>query len=434
MQCEYQLADISSDFIENFSSAKCALFLQEKTCLAQVASSENDFLFFIQLRSEASRSFFFQPVRLNHMRQEVAFPASAAPLDLYDVLSERFKMATQYRLLLDGQPLANDVSLSDQGIAEDSVIELDPVRPCRIQDLWPDCSSAEDTLFLFSSQSAFDLLRADISDEQQLILETIRLALFGALQDIVGPTSGQHRTVLQFDRDIHRRIPFLQCNEVVRRSCWAVDTLANSASINQERSAKQLMVNGQLVPSQISMGALGANENGLITVAPSKVVLRTKKRFRLHRLPKNSTSSDLFALVQSSSDPSDAVTLTLDNCVVTTADEERPLNLEEMSVIDVSKRETKIEIELLGRRFECGFLQPRVKFTELVVEMARQEELPQRWFFQKALFCRGCGRRVTRDEEKFQEIPSDCCRVRSLQLSDRRVKGEDASNVCCDWS
>ena len=83
---------------------------------------------------------------------------------------------------------------------------------------------------------------------------------------------------------------------------------------------------------------------------------------------------------------------------------------------------TKLAVSLDGKLYDCSFEVQPVSFGDIIVNVGKQCKVSPRHLFSRTLYCSGCGRCLSKEEEEFQVVPSNCCRARSLKLMDRRVK------------
>ena len=107
----------------------------------------------------------------------------------------------------------------------------------------------------------------------------------------------------------------------------------------------------------------------------------------------------------------------------------RKLDLEMLFLTSASRYQTKLTVTVNGQWFGCWFEPQQVSFTDIMVSVGKQAEVMPRLLFRKALYCCGCGRKISKKEEPHQAIPATCCSVKSLQLTDCRAKGEDSGSV-----
>lgn len=181
-------------------------------------------------------------------------------------------------------------------------------------------------------------------------------------------------------RDVRRSLAFLFANTVVRRGAWAREELGQVAP--RAAADKEVLLSCEgLVPHRGQLRRHGLPDSALLAVDPPKAVVGSARRFRVQRGP-----------------------------VVPKAAAEAAV--------------TKVTVRRKDRTFSCCFAKAHVTFSEVMIDVGRQAEMSPRLLFAESLFCDGCGRRMSSDEEAFQSAPAPCCRVRSLELSDRRKKSE----------
>ena len=174
-----------------------------------------------------------------------------------------------------------------------------------------------------------------------------------------------------------------------------------------------------------SLRQLRLSGNSLINVNPKKVIVQSDKKLSIHRFARGSTPRDLLTRMQLRKGRRDLGLRTRDNRQLMEEEIGAQMDLDFYLLVNANRFKTRLTVSLNGRGFGCWFEPERVSFEDVMVDVAKQAEVPARQLFSKELFCCGCGRKVCQEEkeEDTQRIPSDCCKVKSLELTDRRLKG-----------
>lgn len=91
---------------------------------------------------------------------------------------------------------------------------------------------------------------------------------------------------------------------------------------------------------------------------------------------------------------------------------------------------TKLIVTMSDRWYSCLFEAEKVCFSDVMIHIGKQAKKNPRHLFRRVLYCCGCGRRLSKEEESNQTIPAECCSVRSLTLAEHRTKGENVCVMC----
>ena len=395
--------------------------------LCHIVSTTMDLHLPLELTAEEKILMSFEPITLPHLRQQLPISLSSTPQDLYKMLSEHFEMDTDFRLAVSGEALNPWQPLTDQHVQSDSVIQLDILRPFIVRDQWIDLREIryEDEVYLYSTASPRGLFLTDFTN-QLLTYDKVDLTIFGSVIDVFGPISGQQRAVLLVDRDVERSLPFLSFDAVERKLAWARNMLLDFIP-SRALHPKEVMIFGSLTATKRSLNLLHLTGDSLITLDPLKVFVSSEKKLRMLRFARGSTHGDVLRRMQQVKGQLD-VGLRHRDRIIMDAEMDQKLDLELYFLMSASRFKTKVMVSLGGKSYGCWFEPQEVSFSDILIDVGKQAGVPPRQLFRRPLFCRGCGRKMSKEEEEFQAIPANCCRVRSLQLSDRRVKGKTAQN------
>ena len=110
----------------------------------------------------------FEPITAEHLRQKLPVALSSTPLDIYDLVSAKFRLSTEFRLAAYGQPLDNCKTLLEQLIDIDDVIQIDIVRPFIVSDLWKGLmeEASFEKVYLYSTESSYALYARERGQER----------------------------------------------------------------------------------------------------------------------------------------------------------------------------------------------------------------------------------------------------------------------------
>lgn len=327
----------------------------------------------------------FESIAGDYPRQQVAVALSAPPLDIYDALRERFGLTTELRLLFNGQALENGASLRTQGIASGSVIQIDSRRPRVVSNAWSRC---QEEVLAFSSEHA---ATASVRDEE-------------------------------------RRLPMLANNGVARCPARAKSMLREVAP----GAHQEVLRWGRLLPSGSAARDLSLTEQALLVLNPVKLFVRPHtapkkfqdRKLRICRFPSTATFADVRESLRQGRQDIELRRSGAHGARIAGDELTKRVRQEVLWLERVDRFQTRLTVQLDGRSYHCSFEAAKVRFTDVVVSVGKQAKLPPRHLFTRPLFCTGCRRRLSKDEEQFQAVPSDCCRQKSLTLTDCRVKGE----------
>ena len=378
----------------------------------------------VELIAEEKILLHFEPIGLEHLRKSIPIAISSTPCDLYAHLSEVFGLRTEYRLSVQGQELDNCQSLSSQLIDLDDIIQLDILRPCCVRDLWKaeDDELVREMVFLYSTESAYALFMRDELSGQRLYHEGIKLTIFGSMIDVFGPVSGGGKPLILVDREVERSYPVITFNTIERKMGWANDLLLNVVPTSGCLVPKEIMFNGRLLSGQSLLKDLP--EGSLLVTDPKKVFVGKDKKFRLCRFARDATFGDARERVRQMFGQFD---VGLKSKAGDIGEEvmQRQMDREILFVTHAERFKTKLIVTLGDKWYPCCFLPEQVKFSDVMIDVGKQADILPRQLFSKALYCRGCGRKVSQEEEADQNIPSGCCKVRSLNLTDRCVTSKE---------
>ena len=379
----------------------------------------------IEMTAEPKVLLFFQPLALVHLRQELPVALSCTPVDLYPLVSESFNLALDFRLMINRTELDDSETLRDQLESVDDVIEIDILRPCSVRDLWYDLARLNgcEEVFLHCTDDIHRLCSNEWSDEQRLYRGTLNWATYGAMVDVCGPTSGQLVFPMDFNRDTQRSLALVTRNGLEFRVTWALTILLRLASTSRRDRPNRMMLGNELLPARCSPFELQLPQSAVLVVDPDTVFFSLEKRISFRRFPRGATLGDVrAALRQITGCPNESLT-TKDG---EAGELEMKQKLEPGAMYRAAPKKigTEVTVALNDVTYSCSFKQSQVTFSEVMVEIGRQKKILPRPLFNQDLFCCGCGRHICHEEEEFQVIPAPCCRVKSLQLTDRRMKGE----------
>ena len=382
----------------------------------------------IELVAEKKILLTFEPIGLPHCRQQVPVSLSSSPLDIKQLLTARFELSTDFRLSVDGAAFNECLPLLDQIIDTDTVIQLDLVRPCIVRDMWADLREAQynSEVYLYSTESPVGLFLRDFISDQRLIYDGIQLTIFGNIIDVFGVISGQRKPALLIDRDMERSLPMLSFGSIERKLAWARSLLLDVVPMSRGVHPKEVMCHRSLVAAKAALKQLCLTGDSLVTLDPVKVIVKSDKKLSIHRFARGSTHRDVLKRMQLLKGRRDLTLRTRYNQPVTGEIINSQMDLEFYLLACSSRYETRLTVSLNGHGYGCWFEPERVSFSDIMIEVGKQAKMFPRHLFSRSLFCCGCGRRICKEKEETQKVPSDCCEVKSLQLTDRRLKGEAA--------
>ena len=401
------------------------LFLSDHLRWSDITDDILDLEIPLQLTAEKKVLLFFQPITLDHLRQQLPVALSSTPCDIYHMISERFDLKTDFRFSINGKELDNCESFVSQLLDLEEVIQLDILRPCCVKDIWraPDDEHLHEMVWLYSTESAYALYMRDELNDQRLFYDNIHLTIFGAMIDVFGPVSGQERPVLLVDREVERNFPILTFDGIERKMGWAKDLLWEIVPTSGCLVPKEIMFNDRLLSDQSTLKDLYLEEDSLMIRDPKKVFVCSDKKVGLYRFSHDSTFGDVRARMQQLKGRLDVGLKTSDGDI---REEEmnRKIDREILFVTYAERYQTKLIVTLGDQWYPCCFEPQQVTFTDVMINVGKQAKVLPRLLFSKPLYCCGCGRKVTQEEEAEQKIPLGCCKVRSLKLTDRCVTSE----------
>lgn len=166
-----------------------------------------------------------------------------------------------------------------------------------------------------------------------------------------------------------------------------------------------------------------SSEGDLLILNPHKFFIDSDKKLRMYRFPHGSTYADVQTRIQQLKNNFE-IRLKhrgrqiLDNTMLDKCD------LDVLQLTNASRFQTKSLVSINNRWYACWFEQQQITFTDIMISIGKKIKMMPRHLFNRNLYCCGCGRKLSITEEPYQVIPAACCRVRSLRLTDRRVKRE----------
>ena len=380
----------------------------------------------IEIEAEKKTLLTFEPIGLEHRRQQVPVSLSSCPSDVKQLLKERFELTTDFRLSIDGAPLVDHQPLLDQLIDSDSIIQLDLLRPCLVTDLWSDLREAhiDNEVLLYSTESPVGLFLRDFISDQRLLYDGIQLTIYGTVIDVFGAVTGQRTPALLIERDVERSLPMLSFASIERKLAWARSMLLDVVPVSRGLRPKEVMCHRSLVAAKASLKQLSLTADSLLTLDPVKVIVQSNKKLRIHRFAHGSTARDVLQRIQLLKGRRDLTLRTRYNETLTDEKIHSGMDIEFYLLWSSNRCKTRVSVSLNGHGYGCWFEAERVSFSEIMIEVGKQSHQLPRHLFSRSLFCCGCGRKICKDEEATQSIPSSCCSVRSLRLTDRKLKSK----------
>ena len=405
-------------------SAPFRRVLKDPLHLCHIVSDVMDLHLPLQLFSEKKKLITFEPLGFPDLRQQAAVALSSSPLDLYEELRDQFEMKTEFQLTVDGKVLEKFLPLIDQDVDRNTVIHLDILRSCNVRDEWADLLEIrwDDIVFIYSTESPNGLyLRDAATNDQILMLEGLDLNIFGSMLDVFGPITGRRKSLLLLERDVERSLPVQLFGEVIQKRAWARTLMLDVVPKAPGLRPKEIMSYGELMAAKRSLHQLRLGGETLIALDPSKVVVSCDKKLHIHRFARGSTHLDVLTRMRQLKGCYD---LGLKKGARWIADQQinSRLDLELYLLASQCRYKTKLTVSLDSKSYGCWFEADKVCLKDIFIKVGKQAKVSPRTLFCRQLFCVGCGRKMSQEEESFQSVPSDCCRVRSLELTDR--KGE----------
>lgn len=398
--------------------------LNDSLHLCHVANSIYESQLPMNLITEKKITMCFEPTGLPHLRQHVAVALSSWPLDIYDTVSAQFELTNEFQLAVEGQALEKNKSLNEQGIGCDSVIQLDIMHICKVNDLWEDFQRYDGVVYLYSTENSDGLLIKDLTDEQRLIYNGFdNLNMFGSMLDVFGVNSGQRKSILLFDRDVERNVAFLSFNEVMRKRAWAQNLMLDILPLSRGINPKEVMCFSDLISTKLSLRQAYVPGDAFISLDPLKVVVKDAKKLQVHRLPHGATRNDLQAKLQQLKSRRQVVEK-LRRRPIPCEPINSSMDIELFLLTNACRFRTKVTVSFAHESYQCCFEEEKVHLTDILIDIGKKSKVSPRTLFDHKLFCVGCGRKISKEEEDIQTIPSDCCKTRSLKLTDRKKKGK----------
>lgn len=420
-----QKMNLNEDDYSLVTTSPTCCVLENTLLVCSIASSIMELQVPFKLTVEKKVMLAFEPINLDNLRQKLPVSLSSTPTDLYNMVKERFQLTTGHRLAINGQALDNNKPLRNQLLDVDDVIQVDIIRPCKVLDLWedPNNDDALESVYLYSTESSSNLFVRDQISGQRLFHKDVNLAMFGSVVDVFGPISGQSKHTILVDRDVERSLPMLTFDKVVRKLCWARNLLLDVVPASGNLFPKEVMLNGQLLPANYMLNKLGLKENSLLIIAPQKVFINFERKMFMYRFSRGSTFGDVRARMRKwNCNP--LIGLKPGNWQLTDDSMHREIDLEGLLLTISNRFKTKVSVAMNNQWFSCLFESQKTTFSEIMISVGKQAKVIQRHLFKESLFCCGCGRQLSMTEEPYQAIPADCCKVKSLRLTNRRVRGE----------
>lgn len=376
----------------------------------------------IALTAERKTMVTFEPVSLDKLRQDISVALSCAPIDLNSLIRERFKIKTHFRLTNNGDVLDDFEPLRNQLFGENDIIEIDILRHCKVFDLWE--SNSFEEVLLYSTEHASELYLKNEISNQRLFFEGIHLATSGSMNEIFGPSSGRNKTVLVIDRDVERSLPMQTFEGIMNRPCWARSLLINVVPLCGGLMPKEVMHNERLLRGKRMLSDLRLNEESLLIMDPKRVLIESEKKLRIHRFAHGSIYSDIRERIQQRESNLDIGLKTAGNQQITDEMMSRKIDLETLMLTNATRLQTKLSVTVNNRWYSCCFAPRQVSFSDVMADIGKQAKVIPRHLSRRSLYCCGCGRQLSMEEEPHQTIPAACCSVKSLRLTDRQTRGE----------
>ena len=388
--------------------------------VCDIATKPQDLTEPIQFLAEQKKLVTFAPLGIKNHSKQIAIFMASLPLDVYDLITEEFSFETEFRLVLNDRPL--DIWLPFQlQISPEDIVEIDFLRPCVFTSRhWEDPLDfgAKELVYLYSTECSTKLYIRDALTQQRVCDDELDRYLPGAIVDIVGPTCGQI-SFLFIDVNEERTCSFLTFNKVVERIAWAKEKMLEVVPMSGGSHPKEIMYNGKLVAAKRRLGRLRVKEGGLTITDPKKVFVAMEKKLALVRLAQRGTFSDVHSVLMKMKGARGGSLMTGGTKIKI---EQMSKEVDEGGLFHLSNALT-VEVTIKGRSFQCPFSSNSVNFSDILLDITKQKKMA-RLLVIKTLFCSGCGRRLNKEEEPYQAVPSSCCSVRSLNLTDRPGKDQ----------
>lgn len=374
----------------------------------------------IRLDAEKKVLVSFEPIHMEHRRQQLPVALSWTPSAIFNLVKDRFGLKTDFRLAIKGKPLDNSEPMLNQMTSVD-VVEIDIIRTCLVKNLWEEMTSLQE-LHVFSTEKISALYISDELTNQTVLHAHLNLVLLGSIVDALGPISGQQLSPVLVRRDIQRQWPNLTFDRTMRTLAWARDLLQDVTIPPGGRHSKEMMHSGSLLPSRSTLGKLCLPVDSLTITDPKKIFVEHKKKLDMCRFPHCATYDDLRMRLQ----PNKSFQIRLRTKDSDVSDEamKQRIAREVLYITGPNRFQTKMSVCVNGEDFRCWFEKDRVSLTDVFVECGKKAEVVPRHWFSKTLFCCGCKRQLSLEEEEHQRIPNNCCRVKSLKLTDRRTRSK----------
>lgn len=360
----------------------------------------------ITLIAEKKVLLNFRLLMLENCQRKLLVALSCTPLDIFDLLSEQFRLKSEFRLCVNGEVLNTDESLANQLQNINDVIDIDILRSFMISSLWDSPLNLKHAS-LYCSESLQVMFEQHERNNQKVFFNGLSLDTSNSVVRTLGPTNDKESSVFFIERDEERSIPVLTSDgtKVFRRLAWAKDDLLSVLRNIRDILTKEVTHDRHQLTAKSPLNKFRLTEDTLVITDPKKMVIRSGGKLQIRRSVQKST------IVKER-------TQTEDDQV-----DDSPMDQKLDKDIHFRGPQTKVAVKMNDSHIECSFHQPQVSFNDVILSVGEQLKIPPRHLFSKILYCTGCRRKLSQKEEEHQPIPANCCRTKSLQLMDCRTIG-----------
>ena len=356
---------------------------------------------------------------IEHMKP-ITVGLSATPEDLHPQVTHMFNLGEDrvFRLRSRHSPLMYNMSFEYQPLESGSSIFIDLGYELDLIDEW---TSAVSKQLVYSSEDASELL-SDDDRPQRVLLDGLQMNIHHDLIKCM-PSYYQRMTHLIVHHQQQRDITLLVNDFLRQRLVWPTDSSGRVIEKCPPLRHAEIYFEDQRVSTDVSMRQLQLPDHAVVHTKTSLTVKLSNGKRKVVEVADLATVADVEAAV-STFEGTTRFMLTSQGRRLKASDRIKTIS---DGSCEVDRTGDTVVVHLSDRcvRFSTG--QRKLRFTELVRKVAESGRLKVQKLVRTPLACQGCGRRLCLEEEAFQTVPANCCRVRSLILTDAtppKIKGE----------
>ena len=344
-------------------------------------------------------------------RLPLVINADEKPEDLHPKIRTLFGLGEDdvFRLITDDGPLLYGVTFDDQEVEEGGRILVDFAFEIDTVDDW---TSSTEKRLIYASEKAADLL-SDTDAPQRLLLGGVAMGVAGDVLDSL-PVEERRFAPIIVQHQRQHRVSVLRNGGVRQAAVWPTDSTARLVSLCGPH--KDALLEGTPLPKDAACRTAKIPDHAVVYSSTSVTVKCSDGKRRIVDVPDCGTVADVEEAVRKLEGRTNISLKCGDKYLE--KDEKIAKVVLNGEGIEVAQDCLTVTVRLRDRcvRFSSG--ESRLRFTDIVRKVAECGKLKVKSLVHRPLQCQGCRRTLTLDEEAFQAIPSDCCRLRSLQLVD----------------